>query len=155
MYKTFPRKINKVQVVEGFVGKQLETALRSAMHEAAWAFVSTHLQWCDFHYTLSTAFTEPVSWLFTMGQGNSALGETNPSTWAPRLRHPPTCPPFPPYGAWDRIKRESPTGPRTARDIWEFSLCGAAAAKREESAQSHFLPSFCMIFTFWQRRLER
>lgn len=35
MYKTFPQKINKVQVVEGFVGKQLETALRSAMHEAA------------------------------------------------------------------------------------------------------------------------
>lgn len=48
MYKPFPRKINKVQVVEGFVGKQLETGLCLAMHEAACAFVSTHLQWCDF-----------------------------------------------------------------------------------------------------------
>lgn len=48
MYKPFPRKINKVQVVEGFVGKQLETALCSAMQEAARTFVSTHLQWRDF-----------------------------------------------------------------------------------------------------------
>lgn len=30
MYKPFPRKINKVQVVEDFVQKKLETALCSA-----------------------------------------------------------------------------------------------------------------------------
>lgn len=154
MYKPFPRKINKVQVVEGFVennSKQhcVQQCMRQHAHLLAHicnGVISIRLR---IQHSLnpypgcSPRARETLCWgkqihLHELLAWNILPLAPLSSLWCLRPN-----------------KKRKPNGTRTARDIWEFSLCGAAAAKMEESAQSHFLPSFCMIFTFWQRRLER